>query len=179
MELSSHNSKIFSHRALIACHYHEKIFHLGRRSTLRAIRESGYWLVSGPTTVKRIINNCVGCKRLRGECGEQLMGDLPSERLKKAAPFTHTGADALCLFYVKDRRSEVKRWGLMLTCLCSRAVHIELLEDMTTHWLLHSLRCFMALRGPIKSMTINDGTNSVGLIRVEQQKGWIGLLERY
>ena len=99
------------------------------------------------------------------------MGNLPTERLEQAAPFTHIGADVFGPFHVKDRRSEVKRWGLMITCFYSRAVHIELLEDMSTDGLIQALRSFMALRGPVKSMTVDNGTNFVGMKNVLDKEG--------
>lgn len=91
------------------------------------------------------------------------MGDLPIERLERTAPFTHVGMDVFGPFYVKDRRTEAKRWGLVITCLYSRAIHLEVLEDMTTDCLILAMRCFMAVRGPISTITCDNGTNFVGM----------------
>lgn len=44
----------------------------------------------------------------------------------------------------------------MISCFYYRVVHIETLEDMTTDCLLLALRCFMSLRGPVKSITGDD-----------------------
>ena len=65
-------------------------------------------------------------------------------------------------YYVKDRRTELKRWGFMITCLYSRAVHIELLEDMSTDTFIQALRCFMAVRRPVNTIICDNGTNIVG-----------------
>lgn len=61
-----------------------------------------------------------------------------------------------------DRRTELKRWGLLLTCFYTRAIHIEILEDMSTDSLIQALHCFMALRGPVKLIFSDNGTNFVG-----------------
>ena len=153
-----------SHLAqMIVRHYHNLTYHLGRRSTLAAIREAGYWLVNGMSTVKTIIRECVSCRRLRGATETQLMGQLPKERLEPTPPFTNIGVDAFGPFHVKDRRTELKRWGLIITCLYSRAIHIEMLDDMTTDQFIQALRRFTALRGPITSVTCDNGSNFVGM----------------
>lgn len=55
-----------SHLArLIVRHYHQKIHHLGQRSTLAAVREAGYWIVSGTSKVKSEIRDCIICTKLR------------------------------------------------------------------------------------------------------------------
>ncbi|XP_067930805.1 uncharacterized protein [Watersipora subatra] len=134
-----------SHLAyLLTVHYHKQISHLGRRSTLAAIRDAGIWMVNGSGVVKRVLNQCVGCARLRKAPETQLMGELPKEKMEATPPFTNIGIDTFGPYYVKDKRTELKRWGLQITCLYSRAVHIEVLDDMSADTLIQALRCFMA-----------------------------------
>ena len=80
-------------------------------------------------------------------------------------PLSHTGMDVFGPFMVKRARSLIKRYGLLFTCLCSRAAHVELLDDLTTDSFLNSLRCFLALRGAVKSQYCDRGTNFVGTDR--------------
>lgn len=65
-------------------------------------------------------------------------------------------------FLVKERRSEVKRWGLLFTCLYSRAVHVEILDDMSTDCFINALRAFVCLRGAVQTISCDQGTNFVG-----------------
>ena len=53
------------------------------------------------------------------------MADLPKDRFQEAATFTNCAVDMLGPFKIKVKRSELKRYGAMFTCLASRAVHIE------------------------------------------------------
>ena len=46
--------------------------------------------------------------------------------------------------------------------MCSRAVHIEQLDDMTTDAFINALRCFTAIRGPIQQLRSDQGSNFVG-----------------
>lgn len=58
--------------------------------------------------------------------------------------------------------ANAKRWGLVFTCLSSRAIHIEVLEAMDTSAFICTLRRFFALRGHAKLLRCDRGTNFVG-----------------
>jgi hypothetical protein len=93
------------------------------------------------------------------------MADLPPDRVENAPPFTHTGLDCFGPFHVTLGRKEAKRYGLLLTCLASRAVHLEVLEDMSTDAFICALRRFVALRGNVRSIRCDRGTNFIGAER--------------
>jgi hypothetical protein len=90
------------------------------------------------------------------------MADLPEERLEPSPPFLNVGIDCFGPFKIRKGRSEVKRYGLLFTCLCSRAVHVEMLEDMTTDSFINALRCFIAIRGVVKIIRCDQGSNFIG-----------------
>ena len=155
---------------LIARHYHERNHHQGRSYTLAAIRQAGYWLAGASSIVKSLLHKCVRCKYLRGKAAEQQMGLLPQERTEPSPPFTHVGIDTFGHFVVRERRTDIKRWGIVFTCMYSRAVHIELLDDLTTDSFLQALRCFQAVRGPVRTLFSDAGTNFMGARNVLEQE---------
>ncbi|XP_067950302.1 uncharacterized protein [Watersipora subatra] len=141
---------------------HEKAHHLGTAYTASATRQNGFWIIGGTKTTKEIIKNCTICRRLRGFTETQMMGDLPAERVENTPPFTNVGVDCFGPFQIKERRSELKRWGVLFTCLFSRAIHVEVVDDLSTDAFLNTLRCFMAIRGPVSLIFCDNGTNFVG-----------------
>ena len=61
------------------------------------------------------------------------MADLPKERLTSGdPPFTYVGVDYFGPFYVRQGRSNVKRYGCLFTCLVIRVVHIEVVNSIDT-----------------------------------------------
>ena len=63
---------------------HSKSAHDRRGLTLKELRSSGYWVICGNATVKKMIFHCVQCRRLRGRLVEQKMADLPYCRVPEA-----------------------------------------------------------------------------------------------
>lgn len=155
---------------LIIRHYHENVYHQGRQITEGSIRNAGFWLIGAKRMITSFINNCVKCHKLRGRQEEQRMADLPAERLQVAPPFSYIGIDVFgpwTISTMKTRGGEVnsRRWALMITCLVIRAVHIEVLEEMTSSCFINALRRFCAVRGEVKLIRSDCGTNFVGFVK--------------
>ncbi|XP_014675952.1 PREDICTED: uncharacterized protein LOC106815934 [Priapulus caudatus] len=90
------------------------------------------------------------------------MADLPEDRVESSTPFSFSAMDCFGPFLTKKNRKEFKRYGLLFTCLCSRAVHIEFLDDLTTDAFINGLRCFIAIRGKVRQIRSDQGSNFVG-----------------
>ena len=112
--------------------YHQSFGHGGRGYTLNKIRSSGYWIVKTNSVVRSFIARCVRCRYLRGKVGEQKMADLPADRVSTEPPFMYVGLDMFGPLMVKNYRKEMKRYGIIFTCLSSRAVHLEVVQNMET-----------------------------------------------
>ena len=63
---------------------------------------------------------------------------------------------------MKEGRSQRKRWGAMFVCMVSRAIHIEVVHDLTTDSFINACRRFISRRGPIRQLRCDGGTNFVG-----------------
>ena len=146
----------------ILTYCHQKIAHQGRCATINETRNRGFWVVGCSRSVARLISKCVKCRCNRGQTSGQKMADLPSDRLEATPPFSYCGVDYFGPFLVKEGRKELKRWGCLFTCLTSRAIHLEVAKDMSTDSYLNVLRRFISLRGQVKRIRCDRGTNFVG-----------------
>ncbi|XP_038070490.1 uncharacterized protein LOC119739571 [Patiria miniata] len=147
---------------LLISYFHNKVQHQGRGMTFNEVRAGGYWIIGGVKVVATHIHKCATCRRLRRPVEEQKMADLPKDRVEPSPPFTFCGMDCFGPFTVREGRKEIKKYGVIFTCMSSRAVHIEMVDDMTTDCFINSLRCFIALRGPVQQLRSDQGSNFVG-----------------
>ena len=141
---------------------HREVQHGGRSTTINALRSKGYWVISAHEKVRSVIHHCVPCRLFRGKLGSQKMADLPTDRTTVTAPFTHCGVDMFGPFNCKENRKVNKRYVALYTCFSSRAVHLEVTNDISTDSFIQSLRRFLARRGPAESLRSDNGKNFVG-----------------
>lgn len=152
---------------LAITYHHEKVHHQGRLITHGAVRQAGIWVMGASRMVSKAISRCIKCKRLRGKLSTQHMADLPSDRMGTPPPFTNVGFDVFGPWTIKTRKLRggavnFKRWGLVFTCLNSRAIHIEVLEMMDSSSFICALRRFFSIRGPAAKLRCDRGTNFIG-----------------
>lgn len=147
---------------LIIKHYHERCGHGGRNLTLNAVRQAGFWIVHSRAAVTSQIFHCITCRKLRGNTCGQKMADLPECRTEDAPPFTYSGVDYFGPFYIKEGRKEMKRWGVLFTCLASRAIHLETANTLSADSFINAYRRFVCRRGPIRELHSDRGTNFIG-----------------
>ena len=141
---------------------HKRLAHCGREHLVASMRES-YWPVRARILAKLTIKDCLLCKQKRLKPAVPVMADLPEFRLSASSgAFHHTGLDYFGPIYVKIRRSLVKRWGCLFTCLSIRAVHLELAESMDTDDFILCLRRFIGRRGQPRTIHSDNGTNFHG-----------------
>ena len=157
--------------ALIVEDCHQEKKHSGRTTTIYALRARGMWIIGVRPVVLRIIKRCIKCRRLYGPPLQQKMADLPVERVTESSPFSYCGIDCFGPFLVKEGRKTLKRYGLIITCLSTRAVHIEVLDDMSTDAVIDALRRLIAIRGQVRQIRCDRGSNFVGASR-ELARAW-------
>ena len=143
--------------SLIIRYYHENTKHQGKGMTLNEIRSHGFWIIGGSSAVSNVIASCVTCRKLRGAVIEQKMSDLPEDRLESCPPFTYCGVDYFGPFTIKEGRKELKRYGVLFTCMSSRAIHLETAASLDTDSFINALRRFLSRRGPVRSQVMAFG----------------------
>ena len=108
------------------------------------------------------ISKCVTCKKMRGPLQIQKMADLPVDRVEPWAPFSYCAVEFFGPFLIKEKRSEVKRYGVIFTCMASRGVHLETANLLSTSSFITALSRFLNRRGPVRQLRCDRGTNFIG-----------------
>ena len=108
------------------------------------------------------INKCITCRKLCSKPLEQKMAELPLDQVEIVPPFLYSGVDFFGPFFIKEGRKELKRYGVIFTCLASQAIHVEVANSLNTDSFFNALRRFLALRGPIRQLRSDQGTNFIG-----------------
>ena len=146
---------------LLIRHVHQKLGHAGREHVLAELR-ARYWIVGGRQAVRRELAQCVTCKRREAPVVTQQMADLPEDRVSPGGhPFQRTGVDLFGPFKVKCRRATAIRYACLFTCLATRAIHIEVVHNLTADSFLQALQRLTARRGKVEVLRSDNGRNFV------------------
>ena len=146
---------------LIVRQAHEKLQHDGVKETLTEAR-SKYWIVKGRSMVKSIIRHCVVCCRFEGlPYSVPPAPPLPSFRVREAPPFEYTAVDFAGPMYCRtaDTTKTKKIWICLYTCCVTRAVHLDIVPDMSAATFIRSMKRFCARRGLLR-MFISDNAKT-------------------
>ena len=73
-------------------------------------------------------------------------------------------------YLIKERKSQLKRYGALFTCFSCRAIHIEVTNALDTNSFILALTRFMARRGAVRSIWSDKGKNFVGTRNELQQE---------
>ena len=139
---------------------HHRVLHNGVRSTLVEFC-SRFWVPKGRQLVKRVISRCVLCKKIEGRPSTQPpTATLPEFRVRPAPPFSKVGVDFAGPLFVKGRGAQMgKSYFALFTCCVTRAVHLELVEDLSVETFKRCLRRFIARRG-IPALIVSDNAKT-------------------
>ncbi len=115
---------------LIIRAYHERNFHSGPGNTVNNIRQC-YW-INCALSVKLALR---GCTFWRREDGSPYIAPdhaaLPDFRVTPSFPFTATGIDYTSACIVRTDNGDIKVYISLFTCAASRAIHLEVLTDLS------------------------------------------------
>ncbi|GFW53098.1 integrase catalytic domain-containing protein [Trichonephila clavipes] len=144
---------------------HKKLFHVGPQGLLNAVRLR-FWALGGRNLARKTVHTCVVCFKCKPIPSSQIMGNLPYERVNMAPPFSITGLDLGGPYFVtyKHQRKGVLNKIYVCVCICfvTRAIHLEILSDLTSDAIIATLKRFMSRRGKCSKIFTDNATNFVG-----------------
>lgn len=149
---------------------HVKLHHCGIEQLLASIRQR-YWPLSGRREARKVTRSCLDCFRLHTRDTRVKMGDLPESRVTGfMRPFTTCGVDYAGPIQIREsrRRGRInisKAYIALFICFNTKAVHIELVTNLTTECFLAALHRFTGRRGICSRIFSDNGTNFIGAER--------------
>ncbi|XP_055859438.1 uncharacterized protein LOC129921565 [Episyrphus balteatus] len=147
---------------------HTKFLHAGV-SELFSLKRQEFWIFGSRNHIRKVVRECLGCFRQRQATSSQLMGNLPSSRLSPSFAFDRTGCDyagPITLRLAKGRNTGfVKGYFALFVCMVTKALHLEVVSDLSTDAFLAALRRFVARRGKCSIIYSDNGTNFQGAAR--------------
>ncbi|GFY12677.1 integrase catalytic domain-containing protein [Trichonephila clavipes] len=116
---------------LIVEYFHKKFLHSGPQSLLYQIRQI-FWILNGRNICRKVVHNCVICCKANPTCTDQIMSDLPKDRVIKNYPFNVS------------------------------VVHLDIVTDLTYKAFIATLKRFIFRRGKCAKLYSDNATNFVG-----------------
>ena len=137
---------------------HTNLHHGGVSITVIALRQV-YWITSICQCVGKLLRRCVICNKLkRKPFHAPDPPPLPKVCVTESPPFTFTGVDFTGALYIEDRGGEIKVYICIFTCAVTRAVHNEVVRDLTVQTFLLAFRRFSSQKS-LPSIMISDNAS--------------------
>ncbi|XP_055585104.1 uncharacterized protein LOC129737956 [Uranotaenia lowii] len=143
---------------------HLELLHVGPSGLISALRQR-FWLLNARSTVRIVTRQCIKCFRVNPTNVQQLMGELPRQRVVFSSPFNITGVDYAGPIQVKQgkyRPKVVKAYVSVFVCMATKAIHLELVSDLTTDAFIAALERFISSRGMVTELHSDNATNFKG-----------------
>ncbi|CAG7719544.1 unnamed protein product [Allacma fusca] len=137
--------------------------HAGTQLLLATIQRK-YWIMGARDIIGFWIRKCIVCTRHKAEMLNQRMADLPSFRVIPCRPFLKTGVDYSGPFMLRSTRchDSPKCYIAIFVCMVTTAIHIELVESLSTTAFIDALMRFVSRRGRCTDVFTDCGRNFVG-----------------
>lgn len=151
---------------LIVNYYHIVSLHAGPQ-LLQSIISQKFWILGARSVIRSKVRACNICFRCKPYNQTPLMSALPKDRVTPARPFLHTATDYAGPFHVKIHTGLrnvklIKTYICVFVCLAVKAVHIEVVTDLSSESFIAALKRFIARRGRCSDIYSDCGTNFTG-----------------
>lgn len=146
--------------------------------TLMSTFLSNYWIFGRTEEVKRTIERCIACFPHRSKPTVQIMADLPINRVSQHRTFLHSGVDFAGPIITKSftgrtrgkyANPTMKSYIAIFVCLSTKALHVDLVSDLTGEAFIACFKRFVAKRGKVSDLYSDNGKNFVSAGRQLRQ----------
>ena len=125
-----------------------------------------YFVVGAKRLAQSICKECVTCRKISARSEQQLMADLPTDRITEHPAFNSVGIDYAGPFLLKTSKlrtsPKIKVWLAVFICFATKGVHLEIVSAQTTEAFVATMNRFVSRRGMPKHIYSDNGTNFIG-----------------
>ncbi|XP_070508892.1 uncharacterized protein [Chironomus tepperi] len=129
---------------------HIENMHSTKLSTLAFVRQT-YWPIKVKSMINKVIHQCVRCFKASPKCQGQIMGDFPPDRVNPSFVFEKVAIDYAGPIIIKAGKirnsTAMKSYIALFKCMTTKAIHLELLTDLTTVAFMATFDRFISRRG--------------------------------
>jgi len=132
---------------------------------LLSLLSDKYWILKARVAIREVLNNCRKCRLLYLRLEGQIMAPLKHQRCEGSLQtFSNVSTDFAGPFLIKQgaRKSKLKRYICLFTCLETRAIHLEVVNSLEADAFINSFIRFVSRRGFPKKVYSDNGRNYVG-----------------
>lgn len=77
--------------------------------------------------INSVLHKCVICRKIRRPSAQQIIADLPADRVVPSPPFTIVGVDVFGPWNIVARRTRgglehSKRWAVLFSCITGQSI---------------------------------------------------------
>lgn len=147
---------------------HLSLLHGGNQVVTRHLRQK-FWIIGGRNAIRSGLFDCVRCKPLRKQPGVQQMAPLVPSRVNVSETFAVVSIDYAGPFeakrWVNRCKTKVKIYVCAFRCMSTRAIHLEVVDDLTTTAFIDAYQRFAARRGHCRKIISDNATTFVSAKR--------------
>jgi len=125
-----------------------------------------FWVVGERHVIRCVISECTICVRLAARNPQPIMADVSDFRVQPSPPFARVGIDYAGPLLMKEtslrKARQYKIYITVFVCMAVKAVHLELVSDLSTEDFLAAFYRIIARRELPASVYSDCGTNFVG-----------------
>ena len=144
---------------------HLRLLHAGP-TLLTASLSRRFHIIGGRKVVRSITRKCITCRKYTARPQPQMLGQLPPERITPGSVFNKVGVDYAGPVLIKyghvRKPTIVKSYVCVFVSLSIKAVHLELVTDLTSEAFIACLKRFISRRGLPSLIWSDNGTNFTG-----------------
>ena len=151
---------------------HRQLLHAGATLFSSSLSRR-FCILNGRRTIRSIVHRYAKCRKVAAKPKPQIFGQLPADRVNPGPTFACVGIDYAGRLLIKSgpvHKPVLKNsFVTVFVCFTTKAVHLELVSELTTAAFIATLRRFIGRRAIRRTIWSDHDSKFIGAERKIQQ----------